>query len=306
MSRNECLLELGRERMIAVCKRFLMCADKFSRLDEMQSASSPVNPTRSGSILSTGFGSALRKQMRVCLSVFAMLGVGVFESAYAESTFFPIDTFGVAGPIPTPANISDLEGPPTAGVSVTFDPGDLGFILFDEDISGATTPLPNAGLIFNIISSVPSASGDTFVSFLLGNIADDGAGLAFTIAPTGSFVAPDGSDSIFQFTQLPGAGLFTLSTDAFVPACNTIGGCNTIVLGTSGLGAAGGSSFTDGGTLSFASVVASSPEPASWALMILGFLGVARQMKTHRRRVLATPKRAETFASSPKEFALAS
>lgn len=210
---------------------------------------------------------------------------GNIAPAQAETTIFPTNSFGVAGPIPTPDNLGDLVGPPSAGTSVRFDPGDLGFLQFDNDITGVVAGMPSMSLLFNIASAVPSASGPTYVSVLLGNIGPGAfGGLTFTQAATGGFTAPDGSASIFEFTQVTGTGVFEVSTSAFVSGCLAIGGCNTIVIGTSGLGAAGGSSFADGGTLTFSSVVAASPEPATWILMILGFAGVASRLKNQRRQ----------------------
>lgn len=210
----------------------------------------------------------------------AILACSPTFSAHAETTLFPNASFGVAGPIPSPGNLSDLVGPSTPGTAVTFDPGDLGFLRFDSDITAPGPAMPNLGILFNIVSAVPSNSGQLYVSVLLGNIAAGaGGGLTFTRAVTAGFSTPDGDSSIFQFTEVPGTGTFAVSTDAFVSACADIGGCNTIVIGTSGLGAAGGGSFLDGGTLTFASVVAASPEPGTWFLMILGFLGIAWRAK---------------------------
>ncbi len=213
---------------------------------------------------------------------------GIIPVANADTTLFPTNSFGVTGPIPTPGNLSDLVGPPTAGTEVTFDPGDLGFLLFDEDITGVVAGVPSLNVRFDVVSAVPSGSGDLYVSVLLGNIGPTGAGgsLAFSIANTPGFQTPGGAPSIFQFTEVPGTGFFSINTDAFLSGCDAIGGCNTIVIGTSGLGAAGGGSFIDGGTLTFASVVAASPEPSSWALMLIGFFGIAWKMKANRNSLL--------------------
>ena len=204
----------------------------------------------------------------------------------AADTFFPNGAFGVAGPIPTPGNINDLVGAPSPSTAVRFDPGDLGFLRFDVDISGISTNVSNLSLLFNIASAVPASStGDVYLSVLLGNIAPNAGGvLTFTRAATADFTTPNGASSIFEFTQIsPGASTFELRTDSFVSGCLAIGGCNSIVIGTSGLGAAGGGAFIDGGTVTFSSIIARSPEPAVWAMMIVGFGLVAGQMKRHRR-----------------------
>ncbi len=212
----------------------------------------------------------------------ALLSVVLMQSsnkAYGETSFFPTNSFGVAGPIPTPGNLGDLVGPPDAGTAVRFDPGDLGFLAFETDITGISTGAPNTNLIFNIISAIPSSTGEVFLSFLLGNI---GAGPSFVRAPTAGLVAPNGADSIFQFVEAPSTGVFTVDTSAFLAGCASIGGCNSIVIGTSGLGAAGGGSFVDGGTLTFSSVIAASPEPSTWAFMIIGFMVLAFKAKQER------------------------
>jgi len=223
----------------------------------------------------------------IVIALTALIAAMATPTAVAETTVFPINSFGVAGPIPTPGNLGDLVGEPTPGTTVRFDPGDLGFLQFDADITGVVAGTPNMSLLFNIASAVPSASGATYVSVLLGNIAANGfGGLTFTQAATGGFTAPDGSAWIFEFTDVTsgGTGLFEINTDSFVDGCLSIGGCNTIVIGTSGLGAAGGSAFVDGGTLTFSSVVAASPEPGTWFLMIAGFMGLACRLK-HLARI---------------------
>ena len=205
--------------------------------------------------------------------------------SHADTTLFPIDTFGVAGPIPTPGNIADLEGAPSAGTAVRFDPGDLGFLMFDQELTGLTTGVENLGIQFNITDFVPAAStGRAFVSVLLGNITFNPT--SFQLAPTAGLTTPDGDASLFQFTEVGSTGIFTVDTTAFAAGCQAIGGCNTIVIGTSGLGAAGGGSFLDGGTLTFSSVIATSPEPDVWAFMIMGFFAIAMQLKARRQRLL--------------------
>jgi len=225
------------------------------------------------------------------IRLFAALAAAVCVSAQAETTVFPTNAYGVAGPIPSPGNLTDLVGAPDPNTLVQFDPGDLGFLRFGQDITGVSTGMGNMSLLFNIASAAPatsgSAAGSVFVSVLLGNIVDTPAGgLSFTLANTPGLTAPNGSGSIFEFTQVPGGttGLFEVSTNSFVAGCAAIGGCNTIVIGTSGLGAAGGSTFTDGGTLAFSSVVAASPEPGTWFLMILGFAGLSYRLKHRRAR----------------------
>ncbi|MEO0833883.1 MAG: hypothetical protein AAFY13_11360 [Pseudomonadota bacterium] len=227
------------------------------------------------------------------LSLIVGFAAGFCGPAVAETTIFPTNAYGVAGPIPEPGNLTDLVGAPDPDTRVRFDPGDLGFLRFGQDISGTSTSMGNASLLFNIASSVPSASGAIYVSVLLGNIIETpGGGLDFTLATTPGLTAPDGSGSIFEFTEVPGGttGLFEVNTDSFVAACAGIGGCNTIVIGTSGLGLVGGSTFVDGGTLTFSSVVAATPEPDTWFFMILGFAGLGHRLKRQRQPARETQR----------------
>ena len=219
-----------------------------------------------------------------------VIGIACLLSGHAkaDTSFFPIDSFGVAGPIPTPGNIADLEGNTVGGaVSVRFDPGDLGFLMFDTDLSGTVAGTAPARLLFEIVSALPSpggasGAGSSYISLLLGNIAQNGAGnLFFDRAPVDGLTAPNGAGSIFQYTEVNNTGIFSVTLDPFFSGCQSIGGCNAIVFGTSGTSAVGGP-FSSGGSLTFASVVAASPEPSVWMLMIFGFVAIALQAKRQR------------------------
>lgn len=101
-------------------------------------------------------------------------------------------------------------------------------------------------------------------------------GSSFTSALASGLTAPNGAPTSNLYQLLTGAGPYTLLTDAFATACASIGGCNALVFGNSTFSAVG-SQFR------ITSLVASTPEPSAWALMILGFGAMAWRLRAHRR-----------------------
>lgn len=112
----------------------------------------------------------------------------------------------------------------------------------------------------------------TYVFVRLGRFS----GGVFTNANAAGPAFLPGFPTINLYAQVTGPGPLTLLLDPFAASCAAIGGCNALILGNSGFSAAG-SSFR------ISTLTASTPEPAAWALMMMGFGAVAWRMKTNRR-----------------------
>jgi hypothetical protein len=104
-------------------------------------------------------------------------------------------------------------------------------------------------------------------------------GATFTNAFATGQTAPGGGATTNVYAQVTSAGVVTVFGAPFATSCALIGGCNAVVFGNSTFSAAG-SSFR------LSSLVASTPEPSAWALMMLGFGGIASRLKAQRRRKL--------------------
>ena len=183
---------------------------------------------------------------------------------------------------PAFADITVLTGPaPDVLDTVTFTDGDTGFML--PGIVGATA----AEVTFNgaeslvIDSQRIEATAGTF-NFLLFTLAD--AGLAFTSAQFNINAAASGATSIFAYDQFGTAfgGVFNLAglgSNIFsVAAANGQVIQSIVVMSTAPL--------DDVGDISLGGISALVPEPASWAMMIMGF-GAAGAMIRQRRRIAA-------------------
>lgn len=99
--------------------------------------------------------------------------------------------------------------------------------------------------------------------------------LTFTNASAPGLLAPNGTATQNLYVQITGPGTYWINTDVYESSCHTIGGCNAIMFGNSSL-SQNGSNFQ-------VSVVGATPEPQAWALMILGFCGVAARLKHVRQ-----------------------
>lgn len=109
------------------------------------------------------------------------------------------------------------------------------------------------------------------------------AGATFTNAAAPGLLGPTGLPTANIYVRITGPGTYYLNTAAFGASCTLLGGCNSILFGNSTFSAAG-STFQ-------LSMVGATPEPQAWALMILGFAGVAFRLKQTRRRQSADAKR---------------
>lgn len=116
------------------------------------------------------------------------------------------------------------------------------------------------------------SASTTYVFVRLGNFS----GGVFTNANASGPPFLPGFPTNNLYAQVTGTGPLTLLLDRFATSCAAIGGCNALIVGNSGFSAAG-SSFR------ISTLTASTPEPAAWALMMLGFGAVAWRMKAARR-----------------------
>jgi hypothetical protein len=153
-----------------------------------------------------------------------------------------------------------------------------------------------------LMAAAPYANAATVLNFTFapdGNSAVasfNSSGTGTTFSDTYSFTLPAGfastsltsaavngmTDTAFTSVMLNGTTLTTNSTGsideksllhvAVNPGSNTL-----VVNGTSG------GLFSYGGNVSFEKLVSSVPEPASWALMIMGFGGLGAALRTKRR-----------------------
>jgi hypothetical protein len=129
-------------------------------------------------------------------------------------------------------------------------------------------------LFFNITAF---SNNTTYVWVRLGNWN----GSTFTSAAAAGQTAPNGAATTNIYAQVTGAGVITVFLDPFFASCQAIGGCNALVFGNSTFSAVG--SFYRISTL-----VAATPEPSTWIMMMLGFAGVALRMKAARQRLSAS------------------
>lgn len=132
---------------------------------------------------------------------------------------------------------------------------------------------------------------------------------AFTtgnIALTFSQVTGTGT-ALFYYGQSNGAGGFsalnnslvtlTVGTNILSPTaaqsafCAGLGGCDVFIVQAWG----GGTTFRLDGTLG-PSMLGPNPEPSAWALMILGFVGVAWRLKQKRRSAFTPTVGSPAFA----------
>lgn len=119
----------------------------------------------------------------------------------------------------------------------------------------------------------------------------------FTLAPptgdarlTISFGAYNGGSPTFVETKTVNAGGVLTLNNLFQKGCSALGGCDFILIQTTR--ARNGAT---GATVDYVSVngettevAAPSPEPSTWAMMILGFAGVAWRLKAQRRSSLSS------------------
>lgn len=125
-------------------------------------------------------------------------------------------------------------------------------------------------LFFNLTQV---SNNTTYIWVRLGNWN----GATFTNAFAAGQLAPNGTPTSNVYAQVSAAGLVTIFTDPFLASCQAIGGCNALVFGNSTFSA-------NGSFYRLSTLVAATPEPSAWAMMMLGFAGVAMRIKSLRRQ----------------------
>lgn len=190
-----------------------------------------------------------------CAALIAACG-----GAKAATTVYPISTFGNAG-------VAAANGLLGNTPSVTqIDRNDSIGLNYGQDITKFT-------LSFDIASVTPQT---TYLWVRFGRFQ----GGAFTSAPVTGLIAPNGAGTQNLYIQLTGAALYYVNSTAYAAGCATLGGCNAFAFGNS--------TFSAAGSRFGVSTVGATPEPQTWSLMILSFIGVAWRMKEERRRAGST------------------
>jgi hypothetical protein len=151
----------------------------------------------------------------------------------------------------------------------------------------AAAPLANAATVLNFTFA---PNGNSAVA------AFNSSGTGTTFSDTYTFTLPAGfastslttaavngtTDTAFSSVMLNGITLTTNASGAIdvkslLNVAVNPGGNTLVVNGTSG------GLFSYGGNISFAKLAAGVPEPASWALMIMGFGGMGAALRNKRR-----------------------
>lgn len=194
---------------------------------------------------------------RLIAGLFLTATLGWGGAAKAAISTFPASVFQASGG----TGAGNLVGntPATARLNRNQTIG----LVYGSDITGQR--------LFFTVTTV--TNNTTYIWVRFGNWN----GSTFTSATAAGQTAPNGSPTNNVYAQVTAAGVVTIFGDAFIASCQTIGGCNAIVFGNSTF-SAGGSSFR------LSSLAAATPEPSAWAMMMLGFAGVAWRMKVLRRR----------------------
>lgn len=197
----------------------------------------------------------MRLQVFLVIMLSALLAAG---PASAATMVYPVSHFGNAG-VANPNRL--LGNTPNAS---NIDRNDSIGLNFGADISG-----------YSVSFTVTAFNNRTTWIWVRPGRWN---GVTFVSATGTGLLGPNGLPTINFYAQIVGPGVYRLPTVAFDANCQLIGGCNAIVFGNS--------SFSQTGSTFGLSVVGSSPEPRAWALMILGFAGVAARLKQMRRSSL--------------------
>ncbi len=201
--------------------------------------------------------------MRAILAFAAAVLAAGFAPAAAAVSQFPTSVFQSA-PGSGPGNILGNTPATTTLFNRGATPLGLGF----------ANPIQTSAIIGERITiDVTTVSASTTYVFVrLGRLV----GGVFTNANAVGTTTPLGGATTNLYAPVTGTGPLTLLLDPFEASCALIGGCNALIIGNSTFSAPG-SSFR------LSVLTGATPEPAAWALMVLGFGGVAWRLKAARR-----------------------
>ncbi len=200
----------------------------------------------------------------------AALMIALGGSAQAAISTFPVSVFQASGG--TGAN--NLIGN-TPGTALLNRNQTIGL-----NYAAPVAAVAGSRLFFNITQV---SNNTTYIWVRLGNWN----GATFTNAFAAGQTAPGGGATVNVYAQVTATGLVTVFLDPFLGSCQAIGGCNALVFGNSTFSAFGSS-------YRLSSLVSATPEPSAWALMLIGFAGIAARMKAVRGR--AAPRSAFSAA----------
>ncbi len=172
-----------------------------------------------------------------------------------------------------------------------FTPGPMGALSVGGDGAGQSVSL---GQWFSLLFAQP-----------FGVLKSDSISI-FTLAPpigtatlTISFGRFNGGSPTYVDSRTVSAGNTLTINNLFQKGCSALGGCDFIFIQTTK--AKGGAT---GATVDYVSVngeptevTAPTPEPATWAMMILGFAGIAWRLKAQRRSSLSSAKGSPAMCS---------
>lgn len=181
--------------------------------------------------------------------------IAAWGDAKAATTIYPVSVFQNLGV--TQANRLVGDTPTT---SARFARGDSVGLDYGADIS-------HFALSIQITQLQPRT---TWLTIQVGRFVSG----VFTPAVIPGLLDPLGGATNLLFVAATGTGLITVNTLAFDAACQSLGGCNSARIGNS--------TFSQLGARFDVSTVGATPEPQAWALMIIGFAGLAWRLKRAR------------------------
>ena len=198
----------------------------------------------------------------------ALLGATLMASGPASAAF---TIFG--------ANVFDEAGVTNSGLATGVADGAAAVVAQGGSLTlGFNNPLTGTDVMFTLLPG----SGMNFLTISVGEVVGGVATFSAGSLP---------------FFDTGAGGVFTVD---LAPLCATVSAAGCSLVRFTNVAAIGSPGFALDGV----SGVTNAPEPKTWALMILGFCGVAWRMKRTRKTIL---RRLDTIhASTPPSMALAS